>query len=275
VQLDAVASLEQRVLATDGGRLKLEWGVLRSRSGREVEDLLWWEEEQLLGFLGLYGFSPPTIEIAGMVDPDARRRGIFGALLDAAVPMCRDRGYRTALLIVPRVSAAGRAFAGRRGAAHEHSEHALVLTGAPPQGATDPQITLRTATAADAPELDALLLRAFGAPGPGVLRHLADAHSQTLVVLRDGEVVGTMRIERDGHRAAIYALAIDPPAQGRGMGREALRRACQSLSDEGIDRVRLEVAVENDRALALYTSLGFVQVATEDYFALELAGVIS
>jgi len=32
--------------------------------------------------------------------------------------------------------------------------------------------------------------------------------------------------------------------------------------------IRLEVAVENDRALGLYTSLGFARVATEDYWRL-------
>src|SRR5437660_1370056 len=71
-ELEAVAGLEQRVVAADGGRLKLEWGVLRARSGLEVEDLLWWDGERLVGFLGLYAFGPATVEIAGMVDPDAR-----------------------------------------------------------------------------------------------------------------------------------------------------------------------------------------------------------
>ena len=67
---------------------KLEWDNLRGRSGDRVEDLLWWEGERLLGFLGIYGFGESP-ELAGMVAPDARRRGIGSALLDAAVPLCR------------------------------------------------------------------------------------------------------------------------------------------------------------------------------------------
>jgi ribosomal protein S18 acetylase RimI-like enzyme len=269
-ELHALAGLEERVVAADGGRLKLEWGVLRSRSGREVEDLLWWEGEQLTAFLGLYGFVPPTVEIAGMVDPGFRRRGIFGALLDAAVPLCRDRGYLTALLIVPRVSSAGRAFALRRGAAPEHSEHALVLRSAASGGASDPRVTLRAATAADAPELDRILVRAFGEPSSDVLPHLAQPRSQTLAVLRDGAIVGTVRVERDGQTAGIYGFAIDPAWQGQGIGRTALLRVCETLSDQGVSPIAIEVAVDNDHALGLYTSLGFVQVATEDYYALDL-----
>jgi ribosomal protein S18 acetylase RimI-like enzyme len=36
-------------------------------------------------------------------------------------------------------------------------------------------------------------------------------------------------------------------------------------------RVGLEVAVENERALGLYTSIGFRPVTTEDYYALSFA----
>ncbi len=87
--LEAIAGLERRVVAADGGRLKLEWGVLRSRPVDEVRDLLWWEDGRLLGFLGLYVFSGQDLEVTGMVDPDARRRGIGRELFDAALPLCR------------------------------------------------------------------------------------------------------------------------------------------------------------------------------------------
>src|ERR1022692_4926230 len=109
--LGELAELETRVLAADGGRLKLEWRVLRTRAGQDVEDVLWWEEDRLLGFLGLYAFGAPTVEIAGMVDPAARRRGIATELLEAALPICRERGYQRALLVTPRGSVAGREFA--------------------------------------------------------------------------------------------------------------------------------------------------------------------
>lgn len=142
-QLDAIAALERRVVDHDGARLKLEWGHLRSRAGERPEDLLWCEDGRLLGFLGLYRFGGTTVELAGMVDPDARRRGIGTALLDAALAECRVRGHAQA-------------------------------------------------------------------------------------------------------------------------------RVCRGLMADGVHRVSLEVAVDNDRALGLYTSLGFEPVATEDYHELPL-----
>ena len=72
-------------------------------------------------------------------------------------------------------------------------------------------------------------------------------------------------------RICRAAFVIDPAWQGRGIGRAALRRACEQLRAEGAHAIGLEVDVENDRALTLYTSVGFTPILTEDYFALPLS----
>ena len=266
-----VADLERRVVAVDGGRLKLEWGVLNSRSGEQVEDLLWREGDRVTGFAGIYAFGGDTVELAGMVDPAARRRGIGTALLDAALPLCHDRGYQQALLVTPRRSAAGRAFALKRGAFLEHSEHALVLRTAPADGPSDPHTSLRRATVADATEVAARLAAAFGGAPPDMAERLASTTERTLLVERDGQAIGTVRLTRDLDSGGIYGFAIDPAWQGRGIGSDVLRRICRLLLDEGARQVGLEVAVDNDRALGLYTSMGFTEVTTEDYYALPTA----
>jgi ribosomal protein S18 acetylase RimI-like enzyme len=268
--LQAIAELERRVIEADGGRLKLEWGRLRGRRGEDVEDLLRWEGERLLGFLGFYGFGD-SVEMAGMVAPDARRRGIGSALLDAAIPVCRRRRAREALLIVPRPSLAGRRLALSRGGVLEHSEHALVLLGDPITGPGEQAVTLRPATAADLPLVSRLLEVGFGQPPPAdLVSRLDTPEGRTVLIEASGSALGTLRLTRDGDQAGIYGFAVDPPWQGRGIGRSALRRACAQLRAEGARRIGLEVAVENDRALGLYTSVGFTPVITEDYFALPL-----
>jgi len=269
--LQAIAELEARVVEADGGRLKLEWRALRSRSGERVEDLLWWEGDSLLGFLGIYGYGS-TIELAGMVAPDARRRGIATALLDAAAPLCRERGCREALLIVPRASTAGKRLALRRGAVLHHSEHALVLTGEPNSGPHDPTLGVRPATVTDVPFISRLLEIGFGHPAPDDLVGRLNLPDERVVIIElRGSAVGTLRLNRDGTGAGIYGFVIDPHWQGRGLGRDALRCVCTELRGEGARRIGLEVAVDNDRALALYLAVGFTPVITEDYLALPLS----
>ena len=262
--LDAIADLERRVVAADGGRLKLEWNALRHRSGPEPEDVLWWDGERLLGFLGIYSHGAPTLELAGMVDPAARRRGIGTALLDAGLRLCRDREHQSVLLVVPRPSAPGRSLALRRGGTLEHSEHALQLIGEPVEVPADPGITVRAASPADRPAVREILRRAFGWEPP----ESADRDPDTFVVERDGRPIGTARLHPEGDRAGVYGFAIHPDHQGRGIGRDVLHRLCRTARAAGATTVHLEVATDNDRALHLYTSLGFRPVITEDYYAL-------
>jgi ribosomal protein S18 acetylase RimI-like enzyme len=266
--LRELADLERRTVEADGGRLKLEWGELTTRSSDVVSDLLWWDGERLLGFLGLYDFGAPTVELAGMVDPAARRRGIATALLDAALPILHDRAFQKVLLVTPRASVGGRAFALSRGAVLEHSEYALVLNGPPTGGASDPQVTLRPATVRDASEASRLLAAAFGEPPSDVIALLTAPSERNLMIDYAGSPVGTLRLIRDGNATGVYGFAIDPAWQGRGIGRDVLRRVCEQARADGARQVRLEVAVDNERALGLYTSIGFTQVTTEDYYAL-------
>lgn len=269
--LQALAGLEQQVVAADGGRLKLEWGTLRTRSGDRVEDLLWWDGGRLVGFLGLYQFGS-SVELAGMVAPAARRRGVASALLDAALALCRDRGCPTALLVVPRASAGGAALAQRRGAVLDHSEHALVLRTEPPSGPRDPRLRLRRATPVDVDVVAGLLRAGFGSSPAGLAGLLASPSERTLLIELGDVPVGTLRVSREGEDAGVHGFVVHPGEQGRGVGRDVLRRVCQELRSEGARRVCLEVAVDNDRALGLYTSLGFGRVATEDYYALPPSG---
>ena len=267
-ELHAIAGLEQRVVARDGGRLKLEWGRLRGRSGERAEDVLAWEDGELVGFAGLYGPSIASIEIAGMVDPAARRRGLGTALLGAALELCGALNAPAPLLIVPRDSAGGRALAVGRGATLEHSEHALVLSGDPADGPADPDLALRDATRADVPALLRTWTAGFGFAPPDLAERLAEPGMRTLAIDHGGALVGTMRVRLQDTSGSVYGFAVDPAWQGRGIGRDALRRACRQLRSAGATQVGLEVEVDNDRALGLYTSLGFAPVTTEDYWRL-------
>jgi ribosomal protein S18 acetylase RimI-like enzyme len=265
--LRALADLEQRTIAVDGGRLKLEWSSLRGRSGDKLEDFLWWDGDRLLGFAGIYAHGGPNAELAGMVDPAARRGGIATALLDAALAQLLDSGHDSVLLITPRSSVGGQALAAKRNAVLDHSEHALVLHGEPTPGRTDPAITLRNATNDDVPEIKRIFDAAFDWTPPDLFDRLSSPTSWTVLAERDGRAVGTLRASLHDDVGAVHGFAVDPPLQGKGIGRDVLRRTCHDLREQGAERVELEVDVANENALGLYTSLGFEPVISEDYYS--------
>jgi ribosomal protein S18 acetylase RimI-like enzyme len=263
-----IAALELDSVSADGGRLKLEWSALESRAGDAVEDILWWEDDRLVGFLGLYAFGGPNVELSGMVHPDFRRRGIGTRLLDEAIKLCRDQGRHKILLVVPRTSPGGRALAESHRGFLDHSEHALDLDGEVAEGPADPTLTLRPVTGNDITEETRILAEAFGdSTGPTVLDALDESR---LVAERDGEVIATIRVHRSPEEWGIYGFAVQSQFRGIGIGRDLLRRVCRQAHESGVTRLHLEVEINNDRALGLYTSLGFTQTSTEDYFDIPL-----
>ena len=270
VALGAIAGLERRCVAADGGRLKLEWGALRTRPADAMRDLLWWNDGRLLGFLGIYGYRTGWFEVTGMVDPDHRRRGIARTPLQTARPLLRAAGGEQMLLVVPRTSSAGREFAHAFGMSYEHSEHALRLSGAPAEGEANAALSLRQAEEEDIPALSALYLDAFGMDEVDPDR-LTGKRSRTLMIVHDGEVVGTVAASLDGTRAGVYGFVVAAALRGRGIGAQVLRLVCRDLFDAGVEYVDLDVEVKNDRALRLYTSVGFESLATDDYYELALS----
>ncbi len=270
-QLGELEALEQRIVAADGVRLKLEWRYVRE--GRTLASLVWRDDEHddgpLVGFLGLYAFGgAPYVELVGMVDPRHRRRGIATRLLDRGLEICGQRGFSHRLAVVPRDSPPAAALVRARGAVIEHSEYSLVLDREPERAPEDPATVIRDATEADRADRIRILTAGFGPPPASMLDSLRGADFWNVMVDHAGAAVGTARLSVDDGGGYIGGFAIDPEYRGRGIGRDALGRFCATLRERGLDRVVLQVAVENDLALGLYTSTGFRAVSTEDYYLL-------
>lgn len=61
-------------------------------------------------------------------------------------------------------------------------------------------------------------------------------------------------------QAHILSLAVDPAAQGQGLGRRLLRAAMERFAALGVLAVQLEVRPDNEPARRLYETEGFVTV---------------
>jgi len=270
----AIEELAKACVALDGGRLKLERDVLRSRPLDRVNDFLWTAERGLVGFLGLYGYRPDQVEICGMVHPAARRQGVFSRLFEAATAELALRGVPLALLVVDRLYEPGACFARHVGGMIEHSEHRMSLQREPAGIVPDPLVTIREAALADASFVVSCLIDAFGFHTERLddeeLAALAKRYPGTLVIDYANEPVGTVRVDRDDDMAGIYGFVIVPEHRGRGIGRQVLSSLARDLKAEGVREVGLEVSVTNDAALHLYLSCGFDVMGTEDYYAVGL-----
>lgn len=92
------------------------------------------------------------------------------------------------------------------------------------------------------------------------LRRFLGAPSATMLIAeRDGAIVGAalVLVRRTSDIARLYSIAVDPAASGLGIGRALLAASEHEARRKGRARLRLEVHVRNDRAIALYRTAGY------------------
>ena len=81
--------------------------------------------------------------------------------------------------------------------------------------------------------------------------------STVLVGSVEERIVATVMVGHDGHRGALYYLAVDPAFQRRGYGRAAVAAAETWLRERGIWKINLMVRRENEKAGRFYERMGY------------------
>jgi Acetyltransferases len=263
-QLRDIERLQLECEAYDRVQLKLNWETLRKRSGDKLDFLLY-EGAELIAFLGLYPFAS-TVEVCGMVKPSERRMGHFSSLFKQGMARARELGFEKILLNAPSGSAAAREFLKRVGAEYAFSEHQMEWEARPLEEVVG--IELRPAEERDMElrvRLNAEAFRMSEADALAIETEL-EGDGDILIIEAEREPVGKIRVNRGEGQAWLYGFSVLPEKQGRGIGRQALRRIVGELSSEGYS-VHLEVEAKNDHALGLYRSVGFRAVHSQDYYS--------
>lgn len=82
-------------------------------------------------------------------------------------------------------------------------------------------------------------------------------HGDVLAARAEGRIVGAAMIGHDGHRGAIYYLAVDPELRRAGLGRRLVAEAEAWCRARGIPKINLMVRRENAAVVAFYAAIGF------------------
>jgi ribosomal protein S18 acetylase RimI-like enzyme len=271
--LQEIRDLEKACCKHEGLNMKLNWDMLEMRSTEENNDLLYYDDNVLIGFLGIYDIAKESkeIEITGMVHPDYRRRGIFKKLFNAAKQECMDRKAERILLISEKSIDAGISFAKFTGAQYSFSEYRMKFEETTTPDFPKTGVTLRIAENKDYPELRHIDTVCFGSPEEETEDNYANkVYHSTYVAELDGKSIGKIGILMDGKDGYIFGFGIKPEYRRQGYGREVLSLSVLKLLSEQIKTVLLEVAVKNEKALLLYKSCGFKVITVYDYYEIVL-----
>jgi ribosomal protein S18 acetylase RimI-like enzyme len=105
--------------------------------------------------------------------------------------------------------------------------------------------------------------------GRSIVSVAVDAHGKVV-----GWCVSLVRQHRRWRSGRLYAVAVHPSMQGRGVGRRLVEEALGDLGARGIDRVFLEVRAGNEKAIRLYRRLGFTdQSHLPNYYGRKIHGL--
>jgi aminoglycoside 6'-N-acetyltransferase len=132
------------------------------------------------------------------------------------------------------------------------------------------QVVVRTIETADLPALEAVM------DSPGVkfwwwdfdiaelTTESRDPDTHAFVIERAGEVVGYIQFSEEAslqYRFAGIDISLHDDAQGRGLGRDAVRTLARYLIEErGHHRLTIDPALANTRAIHCYERVGFRRV---------------
>jgi len=214
-----------------------------------------------------------------VVHPAARRRGTGTALLDAALAATRERGGDALSVWAHGDVPPARALAASRGlpVVRELWQMALDPLVAPAADAAPlpAGVTVRPfEPGRDDDAWVAVNARAFAHhPEQGRLTRadLADRVAEAwfdpagfLLAEQDGALLGFgwTKVAEPGE-GEIYALGVDPAAQGRRLGPALTARMLAHLAERGVRRVVLYTEGDNAPAIRVYRAAGFVRSAVD------------
>ncbi|MGV3466603.1 MAG: GNAT family N-acetyltransferase [Heyndrickxia sp.] len=269
-QLTDIKQLQLACEQEEAISLKLNWDMLELRNDQERTDFFHYEKEELVGFLGLYGFGS-KVEVCGMVHPSFRRKGIFTRLLSEALAEIKKQETEVILLNAPANSNSAKGFLKSIPCQFSFSEYQMKWSETD-LGEEEP-IEIRKSTLDDIEAEIQLDVQCFGFKEEEARKYnnrIRKEDTQSYyVIVKDQQTVGKIRVQHLNGEAWIYGFAIFPSFQGKGIGRKALKRVIREQHALGYP-VFLEVETKNGNALKLYQSSGFQTVDAQDYYRLTL-----
>ena len=218
-------------------------------------------------------------ELSVVVHPEARRRGVGGRLL---AEVLADVGDASLAAWLHGDHPAARLLAARHGFDRVRELWVMRRPLSPPDAQPLPElvapdgVTLRGFRPGDENELLRVNSRAFvGHPEQGAMdaANLAERMAEPwfdpaglIVAVADERMLGFhWTKEHSSSLGEVYVVAIDPKAQGRGLGRALTLAGLRHLASRGLDEVLLYVESDNAPAIAVYSRLGFTHAPADTH----------
>lgn len=234
--------------------------------------ILCYEQDQLVGFVSAFFFYDDAVEIALLVAPHVRRKGIAKQLLLSITPL--TFAHNIANLIFSSPSRLNNQWLPSMGFSPMHTEYYMERTDLNPILDYNHSLTIRQATEKDIPilgDIDEACFPKKTNDVTGRFQHLFDERNYEIFIgLLDNQPVGKAHMRWDEDGVTLSDIAILPRVQGKGYGTTLIAYCVNAALSEGKSHASLDVETHNERALHLYTRLGFSVQNACDYWTISV-----
>lgn len=259
-------------------KLELDYKLHRAEGLRGslkcINEFMYYDNDKLIGYIGICRFGRNTLEVNGMVHPEYRRRGIFKTLFSFVKDEWNKEESLRMLLLCDDHSSSGLEFIRNScSVIHDHSEYEMFLRSSLEQDLKANKVVLRKAMNPDAKEIawqnSVYFEKEYKEEDLLMPEEEEKCGTSIYLAENDNGVIGKVHLEVSEGTGGIYGLGVLPEYRNKGYGREILVRAIEKLQERNIKGIMLQVAVKNKRALNLYCSCGFEVTSTMDYFEMQ------
>ena len=102
------------------------------------------------------------------------------------------------------------------------------------------------------------LTRPWNEPKRDIEFAIESENATVLVGKLESKIVASVMTGHDGHRGAIYYLAVDPEFRSEGHGRAIHNASVAWLKAKGVWKINLMFRSENEKVRGFYERLGYV-----------------
>ncbi|TGY44031.1 GNAT family N-acetyltransferase [Clostridium sartagoforme] len=269
-----IRNLEDICIKEDNINLKLELEYRieikkdYNKSLNDVNEILYYLNDELIGYAGISAFSRNIAEINGMVHPSFRRKGIFTKIIEIALDECRKRNFKEILLLGDDKSVSAMKFIEKTKGIYSFSECRMTCLEWEVKEINNESIVVK-ATNKNAEDIDRLNTIFFGDVSSEMILPEDEEKNNniTYFIKIDDKIIGKIKTSKEEENSIyISGFGIIPEYRRKGYGRASLVKVLNKLKGENISKIELDVEIKNKNALNLYKSCGLKEGSIMNYY---------
>lgn len=267
--IEALEGLASTCQQEDGNKIAIYTDLLANQRPKP-SSLLYYKEDQLIGFAAAFFFEHDTAEISLLVHPKYRKKGYGKRLLNTLLhSISASRAVSTLTFSTPHDLYNQTLI--KRGLKYQGSEYDMQYQVTQPCALDLQDLSIRVATFMDMEILCLIDQTCFPSTHAySVYRFetlLARNDNTIYVASYQNKVIGKAHLTWNKKMARLSDIAILPSMQNQGFGKKIIVYCINQALKIPQPNITLSVETHNKNALTLYQNIGFHITSALDYWS--------